>query len=298
MMIPILAVTAAIFLLHGESAAHFESASHASLSDWRVQEKEEIKQTLRFSGPAPPRAVIVDNINGPIKVTGYNGSEVQLVAVKTLRARSEAKLAEAREKIQLQIAERGNEIELYVDGPFRQRDRNTHYRGSDYYGFEAHFDFRLEVPLQTDLVLKTVNDGDIVVANVSGEFDIDTINGAVEMLEIGGGGRAYALNGELRVRFKHNPVHHSYFGSLNGEVEVAFLENLSANVRLKTFNGEVYSDFPVSPLPARAAVQEKSGGRFIYRSDNAFGVRIGNGGPELEFDAFNGDIYIIKREKQ
>lgn len=265
-------------------------------SDWRVQEKEELKQTLRFSDPAKAREVIVDNINGPITVTGYNGSEVQLVAIKTLRARSEAKLAEAKEKIRLEISERDNAIELYVDGPFRRRDRDTDYGGSDYYGFEAHFDFTLKVPWQTELKLKTINDGDIEVANVTGAFDIDNINGSVEMLEVGGGGRAYALNGNLTVRFKQNPEQDSYFGSLNGEVKVEFPENLSANVRIKTFNGEVYTDFPVASLPVRAPLQEKSGGRFVYRSDRAFGVRIGNGGAELEFDAFNGDIHIVKRQ--
>ena len=283
MIMTVLNLIASLTLLH-------------SASDWRVQEKEEIKQTLRFSDPAQAREVIVDNINGPITVTGYNGSEVQLVAVKTLRARSEAKLAEAKEKIRLEITEHGNSIELYVDGPFRRRDGERNYQGSDYYGYEAHFEFTLKVPFQTDLKLKTINDGDIEVANVAGDFDIDNINGSVEMLEVGGGGRAYALNGELTVRFKQNPERDSYFGSLNGEVKVEFPKNLAANVRLKTFNGEVYTDFPVSSLPVRAPVQEKSAGKFVYRSDRAFGVRIGQGGPELEFDAFNGDIHIIKRE--
>ncbi|MGH7495267.1 MAG: hypothetical protein ACREOO_23090 [bacterium] len=264
-------------------------------SDWRVQEKEEIKQTLRFSDPAKTRQVIVDNINGAITVAGYAGSEVQLVAIKTLRARSPERLAEAREKIRLEISERDNVIELYVDSPCRRRDDDRNYRGSDYYGFEVQFDFTLKVPWQTDLRLKTINDGDIDVENVAGEFDIDNINGSVEMLEVAGGGRAYALNGELAVRFKKNPEIDSYFGSLNGDVKVELLENLSADVRLKTFNGEVYTDFRVTSLPARARAQEKSGGRYVYRSDSAFGVRIGSGGPELEFDAFNGDIHIVKR---
>jgi hypothetical protein len=266
-----------------------------SSADWRVQEKEDIKQTLQFSDPAKARRLIVDNLNGAITVAGHGGNEVQLVAIKTLRARSPEKLAEAKEMVRLEISERDNVIELYVDGPFRRCDRDRNYRGSDYYGFEVQFDFTLKVPWQTDLELKTVNDGDIEVSNVAGEFDVNNINGSVKMLEVAGGGRAYALNGELAVRFKKNPELDSYFGSLNGEVKVEFLENLSADVRLKTFNGEVYTDFHVTSLPARAAVQEKSRGRFVYRSDSASGVRIGSGGPELEFDAFNGDIHIVKR---
>ncbi len=284
MIVPIFNVITAFSLLHAPS-------------DWRVQEKEEVKQTLRFADPAKTKEVIVDNIKGAITVSGYNGNEVQLTAIKTLRARSAEKLAEAKEKIRLEISERDNVVELYVDGPFRSRDRERNYRGADDYGYEVQFDFILKVPFQTGLTLKTVNDGDIEVTNVAGEFDIDNINGSVAMMEVAGGGRVHALNGEVDVRFKQNPEYDSYFGSLNGEIKVEFLENLSAKLRLKTFNGEIYSDFPVSSLPARAAAQEKSGSRFVYRSDRAFGVRIGNGnGPELEFDAFNGDIHIIKRE--
>lgn len=266
-------------------------------SDFKFEEREEIKQTLRFSNPDQARHVIVDNLNGAITVSGYNGNEVQLVAKKLTRGRTPEKLTLAKQEVALDVSEHGNVIKLYVDGPFRCKNGETNYRGARYYGYEALFDFTLQVPYHTDLTLKTVNDGDIKVENVTGEFDVDNINGGVTMIDVAGGGHVYALNEDVEIRFKQSPDRASYFGSLNGDVRVSVPEDFGATVRLKTFNGEIYTDFPATYLASRGPERERENGRFIYRTDQAFGVRLGKGGPELEFENFNGDIFIVKRER-
>lgn len=262
-----------------------------------IEEKEEIRKTLRFANPSAAKQVEVDNLNGSIQVVGYGGQEVQLVAYKTLRGRSPEKIQEARQKVQLEISEEENTITLYVDAPCRSRDGRMDYKGDRYYGYQVNFDFELKVPYQTDLYLKTINDGEIKIENISGDYDIDNINGGIEMRGIAGSGRAYALNGEVNVFFNKNPVDDSYFGSLNGDIEITFQPNLSANFQLKTFNGEVFTDFPVTYLANSTPIQERHKGKYVYKYDRAFGVRVGDGGAKIELDAFNGDIRIIKSEK-
>jgi len=134
------------------------------------------------------------------------------------------------------------------------------------------------------------------VEKTEGKFEIENINGGVRMTDIAGAGRVYALNGKVRVRFDANPGADCFFGSLNGNVEVSFRPQLSANVLLKTFNGQVYSDFPVSSLPPGKPTTKTNNGKFIYKSDDFFRVRAGDGGPELKFDPFNGDIRILSQE--
>ena len=80
-------------------------------------------------------------------------------------------------------------------------------------------------------------------------------------------------------------------------MDVSFLEDLSADLRFKTFNGSVYTDFLVTYLPSGPATQERRNGKFVYKSNEFFGVRVARGGPELKFDSFNGNIHILKREK-
>jgi hypothetical protein len=132
---------------------------------------------------------------------------------------------------------------------------------------------------------------------MSGAFDVENINGGVELVEVSGSGHAYALNWPLKALFSRNPAGASDFGSLNGDVEVGFRPGLSADLWLKTFNGNAYTDFDVAALPGRPPVREQRGGKFVYKSSQFYGVRAGQGGPELKFDAFNGDIRIRSREK-
>jgi hypothetical protein len=269
----------------------------AGVYDFPMVEKSEVRKTFTFTDPSATKWVELDNLNGDITVAGYAGKEVQLVVYQTFSGRTPDKIKEAREKITLDISQEKNTIKLFVDDPCRDDSRNRRYRDERHAGFSANFDFDLKVPHETSVFLRTVNDGEIAVKEVLGDYDIENINGGIEMLEAGGSGRVYALNGEVKVVFKKNPSARSYFGSLNGDVDVTFLPDLAATFRVKTFNGEVYSDFSVTQSASIAPIREQNKGKSIYKYDRTFGVQVGKGGPEIELDAFNGDIHIIKRER-
>lgn len=258
--------------------------------------RQTIRKTLSFAQQAKARELVVDNVNGSITLKGYNGKEVQLEVVKTVTARSEQKLEQASKEVSLEIQEEGARISLYVDGPFRCNDRSTNYRGWRYYGYGVNYDFSLKVPFDIDVVLKTINDGRIKVQDFVGDFEIDNINGGIDAVAIAGSGRIYAINGAVNIEFAQNPKSDCYFGSLNGEVNITFLPELAADFRVKTFNGNVYTDFDMAYLNPRPPTKQRKQGKFIYQSDKYFGARVGSGGPEIELDCFNGDVYIAKNE--
>jgi hypothetical protein len=265
-----------------------------SADDLGVVENETIQRTF----PAA-KTVDVDNFTGAITVNGSDAREIKVEIRKTIRARSPEKVQEAKHDVQLDMARRDDTLRVYVDGPFRCKcgDGSINWRGSRFYGYEVSFDFVLQVPRDTGLRLRTVNGGNIRVENTAGPFDVENINGGVDLVEVAGSGHAYALNRPVKVLFSRNPAAVSDFGSLNGDVDIAFQPGLSADLWMKTFNGDAYTDFDVSALPSRAAVREEHHGKFVYKSNQFFGVRAGSGGPELKFDAFNGDIRIRNREK-
>ncbi len=257
----------------------------------------EEKQTIRKTFPAT-RRVEVENVNGWIHVTGYDGREVQLTVNQTFSAESKEKLDQAMKEVKLDITTEGDTLRILVDGPFRCKCGDgssvNHSRGRAGYDFRHEFEMR--VPRDTVVYLRNVNGGPVKVENLAGNYDVENINGAVEMLEAAGSGRAYSLNGGLKVVFQRNPSEASYFGSLNGQVDLLFQPDLSADLRMKTFNGHIYSDFDVTSLPAREPAAERRNGKLIYRADRFTGARIGSGGPEIKLDGFNGDIRIIKRK--
>ena len=258
-----------------------------------VVNKSEIRKTLAFAEPGGSHRVVVDNMFGSVDVVGYDGTDVELVAHKTVKAESNDKLKEAEEDVTIDIKQERDRIVLYVDAPWRT-DHGMNYEGYHFYGYEVTVDFELKVPRKTNVYLRTVGDGDVTVKKVEGEFEVKNVNGGIDMTDIVGSGKASTVNGEVTVKFSQNPLGDCYFHTVNGSIEVTMQENLSADLRLKTFNGQVYTDYDVQALPVQAPVEREFGRRRVYRSGNSFGVRVGGGGPTLAFETLNGTINILK----
>lgn len=290
--------TSLVVLAFGVLASSFALAQDLRHhKDYPVVKNEEVRKTLKFTDPAKPREVVVDNVFGPITVEGYAGSDVLLTAKKTVYAKSEDKAALAAAEVKLDIQEKGGAVDIYVDGPFRENEK-THRRGRASWrdpGYEVHYAFELKVPFKTNVAVSTVTEGDIDVRGVEGEFDVHNVNGKVRLTDVSGRGTAETVNGGLTVGFRTAPDGGCSFKTLNGDLVLALPANPSADFKLSTFNGQVWSDFDVTRLPAPAPARKSEEGKFIYRSDRSFGVRAGKGGPEIALDTMNGDILIKKR---
>ena len=271
--------------------------------DMRSFKTETIARTLKFADPAKPGEVIVDNLYGPIRVESHAGRDVVLEAKKIVYARDEARARKAEEEVRLDITEKGNTIEAYVDGPFRddakeRRGRGIHMDRDP--GYRVYYGFTLKVPVRTDLVLSTVLEGDVEARGVEGTFDVRNVVGRVRLIDAAGSGEARAVSGGVTVAFKRHPDGPCFFKSVSGDVEVDFPGEPSADFRIKTMHGEVYSDFDVTYLPKAPPVREERGGpdgKYVYRSEGYFGVRAGKGGPEIKLDTLSGDILIARRSR-
>jgi hypothetical protein len=258
--------------------------------NWPVRDQETIQKSFTLS--APPMRVVIDNVDGYIHLTGTNGSQVAITAHKTVRAESDIDLAEARKEVNLEITDKPGAVDVYYAAPWRCNgdDRPCHDTHRRFY--QVLYDIDVEVPRDARVVLSTVNNGDIRVENVSGTFEVRDINGGINMTGIGGSGEVDTINGPVTVRFAHNPSEPSSFKTLNGQMDVYFQPGLSADLLFKTFNGQVYTDFEVTSRAAAAGAAEHHDGKFVFHNDHFAGARVGQGGPELKFDAFNGNIRL------
>ncbi len=263
---------------------------------YALQKKEEMTKTLRFEDPSRPGRVVVDNIFGFIHVEGTDGRDVELALTKTVFARTDARLEAALAEVKLDIAEKGNTVDLYVDGPFRDRERERRFREHRDPGYEVRYDFTLRVPRRVELDLATVTDGDILVRGVEGDFAVRNVNGKVRLDAVAGSGEAETVNGEVRVSFRRPPSSACSFKTLNGDVTLSFPAVPSADFRLRTMHGNLYTDFDVASLPPGPPSTERREGKFVYRSDRFVGVRTGKGGPEVRCETMTGDV-LIQKEK-
>jgi hypothetical protein len=259
-----------------------------------AQLEEKSTEHRSFAGT---RELIIDNINGAIDVSAYSGSSVEVDVEKTLRGASQDRMNIAKRELSLALLQEGGLVRLMVDGPFRCHcsDNSVNFRGGQLYDF--NYDFKIRVPRNISLELKTVNHSNISVEGTAGEFKISNVNGGIEMKEVEGSGSVHTVNGPVKVTFARNPTGATSFKSVNGTLDITFRSGLNADVKMKTFNGGMFTDFQVTALPVSATQPERRNGGFVYKSNRMTGVRIGSGGPELSFDTLNGDVLIKNREK-
>ena len=247
-----------------------------------------------FSLGGGPRRLIVDNIWGSIEVTAADGNQITMTIAERWRSDTQAGLDRARRDVKLDITQEGDTVRAYVNGPFRC---NQYCFGRDNdIDYIAQFDFRVRVPRNTAVELKTVNKGNVRVSGVTGNFDLRNVNGDIEATDIAGSGRAHTVNGPVRISFRENPREASSFKTVNGEIALSLQPNLAADFRMKTFHGEAWSDFEFNVVPI-APETSREGGGFVWRKNRTTGVRVGAGGPEISIETLNGPIRLINRGK-
>ena len=261
-----------------------------------AQEKKEDRIEKQFAYQ-PGQTIVVDNVFGGVTVKGHDGNTVELRVLRSTTARNAEMLARAEEQVIMDITEEPDLLEFYVDGPFRHQDGRSHknnYRERDY---KVIMDFELRVPREAAIRIETVMDGDISIQDVKGNFEVRHVKGDIIMEGIQGSGEAYAVNGDVRLDFEKNPQGDCRFGALNGEVRMRFQRDLNADFELKTFNGKFFTDFELTSLPDKAFQEVKRNGKTVYKASRHTAVRAGRGGPAILLDGFNGNMYILDKQR-
>jgi hypothetical protein len=93
-------------------------------------------------------------------------------------------------------------------------------------------DLNIQVPFNTSLKLRCLNDGDIKVERVSGEVDADDLNGGVKLLHISGTVVAHSLNEDVVVTLDQvTPGKSMSFSTMNGDVDVTLPGDVKARVK-------------------------------------------------------------------
>jgi len=262
--------------------------------NWNKEARQAIHHT--FSGD---NALDVDNIDGTIEVIGDSGNTIRVEGEEIIRAVDQTAVDRARRDVKLDINERDGVAQLYVNGPFRGNNGHAsdnhgfhdHYDGHEY---ETAFNFTIRVPRNTGLELRNLN-GEIKTQETRGRFNVHGVNGSVSMTGVAGSGTLNTVNGRTNIAFSESPKEPCELKSVNGAIEASFPPNLAADLRLKTLNGQAYTDFDATALiPKTSESRQNSRGRYVYNVNHTSSVRIGAGGPEINFETVNGDIRIRK----
>lgn len=259
-------------------------AAHAD-----VVETRELAETIAVPA-GEPLIVIVKNIVGPIRITGHDADRVEMRATETVRGDLEADIERAREAMQLRTESEPGRVAFRV----RPEDADgCDCRGRGWDGFSVEYDIEVRVPRGAALDVATVNDGDVNVEGVNGEFELANVNGAVRLVGAGGSGTVHTVNGDVDASFTRTPAEPSAFRTVNGNLDVTFPADLAAELSFHTMHGDVFTDFDVESLADSPDVRRERG-RFVARLNGASAFRVGAGGERHSFNTLNGDIYVRK----
>lgn len=240
--------------------------------------------------------VIVDDVFGSIHVTAHDRDTVELKAVETVRGKLQADIDRAHAQVELRTEHEPGRVAFRVRRVNGTDDGDCSCRGNrwddDYF---VSYQIEVKVPRSAGVDLSTVNNGDIVVDGVQGDFTVRNVNGAVRLSGLRGSGEISTVNGPIDAAFDRAPAAATSFKTVNGKIDVTFPQSLAADIALETLHGDMLTDFDTQQV-ARTVTNEpaRNGGKKIYSSRGPSLVRVGAGGPTYSFKTVNGAIYIRK----
>ena len=258
--------------------------------------------------------IVVGVVTGNIHVTAHSGAEIVMNAKVHYQAADGGGLGDLLKSVRLETEQQGNNVWIGTESDESNHNsgwsRRPHELGwrnktaasgssSGERGRRWRFrhDIELQVPRTAHLKLSTVNGGSIEVTGVSGEFNLNNVNGGIDVKNADGFGRAHTVNGPVSISFQKNPAGAVSVKTVNGKVNLTMVAGLNADFKIKTLNGKIYSDFGMTGGAAAAPVNTPENGmKRVWRIDRSSSLRAGSGGPEISIDGLNGDIQILQRK--
>jgi hypothetical protein len=220
---------------------------------------KEFNQTIPL---LPGGSFELQNVNGTVKVEGWDRNEIAIHAVKTAKNK-ESDL----ELVSIDVDARPNAVSIATRYPQNQ-------------GVEVAVEYVIRVPHGAHVGhLGTVN-GTLHIAGVEAVEDLRTVNGNIEVFEGSGSVHARTTNGNVHLELLHvGNTDGAMAETTNGSVLLALPINTQADLETRCLNGNFFSELPVS-LESSLRPREMHG-------------KLGNGGAPIRLHTVNGGIRVV-----
>lgn len=257
--------------------------------------------TVPFSNPTGTMKVIVDIKTGSVKIKGT-----------------------ARKDVMVKYSTEKDEDDDHDRDHDRDRDDDDHKKGhsnrdglkkissgtmnleaSEYQNtvkvtsdnWSSKIEVTVEVPSNIDMKIKTYNDGDLDVNNITGTVELINYNGAITATGISGTVVAETYNGDIKIAYdKLTPDTPLSYANYNGDIDLTFPAGLKASFKMKTKQGEIYSGFDAQVQKSNPITKtESKTGVYKVKIDDWVKIDVNGGGPEISIQTYNGDIYLRKK---
>jgi hypothetical protein len=263
------------------------------------QDASSDRVVVPFSDPGKPGVVKAHLINGGIVVKGYEGKEVIVEAKPRGHVIGEDEDEMENEGEDEKQDKHTGMMRLKAGGGGLSVEESMNVMEISVPSWKADIDLTIQVPMNTTLKLRAVNNGGIKVENVNGDIEVANVNGRIILSRISGSAVAQTVNGDVTATFTRldgkKPLS---LVTLNGDVDITLPAAAKVDFKLKIDNhGEIYSDFELKlQNKSEKTVEDKRnhGGRYRVKIDKTVFGSINGGGQEITLKTFNGDILLRK----
>lgn len=247
---------------------------------------EKINRSIRVGSNGE---VVVTNLAGDITVTRGGGSEVQIEAVKTARARTQDEAREMLEAVQVEFYERANRAEVKVVYPSQEQ-------GRPHRNHNVSVNYTITAPAGTRVSVRSMS-GSIDIKDIKGEISAVTLSGDVRISSGDRIASAKSTSGDVEIvnATADIPLEAS---SVSGNVTLRQVK--APRIQVSSISGDiVVADVQTERLAAQSmsgtvefASPFAKGGRYDLGS-HAGTIRIvvvGGTGFELDANTFSGSF--------
>ncbi len=233
-----------------------------------------------FNGEYPINAqtiVSVSNINGQIEITGWDGRNVSVYAVKKSTFG-----VEELDKTNISVTHTGNHLEII-----------TKYTGQKL--IQTSVDYTIKVPYNTTIASLTTSNGGIQISKVKGDISATSSNGAIIIEDVNGIVSATTSNGHIEIQ---NTTGISDIRTSNAAV-TAEIQSIQDDISIETSNGAVTvylnplmnATLEMTTSNAKVKLQDISLNISLSEDTHVIGT-LGNNNRKIDIHTSNANIYL------
>jgi hypothetical protein len=210
----------------------------------------------------PDGSFELNNVNGTVRIEGWDREEVEIRAVKTT--------PEKQSLLDL--------VAIDIEAKPDALSVSTRYPQQE--GVEVAVDYLIHVPRRVQLNHVNNINGTLRVFSSESIGELHTVNGNIEVYESSGNLHAHTTNGNIYVELKHaNDARGAFAETTNGSVLLAIPADLPAELEARCMNGSFSSDLP---MVMKGAAQPRT----VHG-------QLGHGGPPIHLGTINGTIRVV-----
>ena len=236
--------------------------------------------SIPLSNPGKPGLVSVNHYKGSINVSGYSGETIVITASYRDPLNNNGLKLISGSALKLNATEKDNVVFVSVNS------------------YRKTIDLDIQVPRSFSLKLSTDDNGEILVRDVNGVFELNNNNGDVKLLNVSGSSIVSTIDGNIFADYiKVDPDFPMVFSTIEGNIDLHFPVNADICLKMRTEYGEIYSDFLINLDKRKTNIRKhkNSGSTKITLDQWTYG-KINKGGPEYLIKSLNGSIYIKKKK--